>query len=144
MATSVSGIRQVFNAIRVAVRPGSAGMLTRLRALPRMTFAVATNKYTETSLGQLAGLIAAAVYIISPIDLVPESFLGLFGIADDAVVLGWMATTFVNHTEQFLNWESSNAAPKGSSGPRPTGPTSAEGAGGASDQPDVVRSHVVR
>lgn len=38
-----------------------------------------------------AGLTAAVVYLVSPIDLIPDFWLPIVGLADDAVVL-WFAT----------------------------------------------------
>jgi len=36
------------------------------------------------------GIILCCIYIISPVDLVPEALLGPLGIIDDAGVLGFM------------------------------------------------------
>jgi len=36
------------------------------------------------------GIIVCCIYIISPVDLMPEIVLGPFGIIDDAGVLGFM------------------------------------------------------
>lgn len=41
--------------------------------------------------GAKAGLTAAVVYVVSPIDLIPDFWLPLFGLADDLAVL-WFAT----------------------------------------------------
>ncbi len=38
-----------------------------------------------------AGLTAAVVYLVSPIDLIPDYWLPIIGFADDAAVL-WFAT----------------------------------------------------
>ncbi len=53
-----------------------------------------------------AGLMAlAAVYVVSPIDLVPEGLLLLLGLADDAVVVAWLAGALLDETERFIAWE---------------------------------------
>jgi uncharacterized membrane protein YkvA (DUF1232 family) len=44
-------------------------------------------------------------YVVSPVDLMPEAVLGVFGLGDDAVVVTWVAITVVNLTEDFLAWE---------------------------------------
>ena len=38
-------------------------------------------------------------------DLVPEAFLGLLGLGDDAVVALWLAGTFLAETDRFLDRE---------------------------------------
>jgi uncharacterized membrane protein YkvA (DUF1232 family) len=48
---------------------------------------------------------AATTYVISPIDLAPEAFLFVFGLADDAVMIAWLAGTVLSETERYLEWE---------------------------------------
>jgi uncharacterized membrane protein YkvA (DUF1232 family) len=54
---------------------------------------------------RVAVMAGAAAYIISPIDLVPEAFLFVFGLADDAVMITWLAGAVLAETERFLEWE---------------------------------------
>ena len=51
-------------------------------------------------------MVAAAVYIVSPIDAVPD-FLLPFGLIDDAFVISWLFGTLLAETERFLEWEKS-------------------------------------
>lgn len=97
--------RSVATAVRAATRPGSAGLRERLACLPRLVRAVRSGAYPGTTLGRLALLVAAALYVVSPADLLPEALLPLLGLADDALVVTWVATTLVNETEAFLRWE---------------------------------------
>lgn len=57
------------------------------------------------STAQLALLTAAAAYVASPVDLLPEALLGVVGLADDAAVLTWLASSLVHVTDDFLDWE---------------------------------------
>ena len=50
-------------------------------------------------------MAAATAYVISPIDLIPEAFLLVLGLADDAVMIAWLAGTVLSETERFLEWE---------------------------------------
>ncbi|GGL43548.1 hypothetical protein GCM10012283_27650 [Phycicoccus endophyticus] len=70
-----------------------------------MVHAVRSGQYRGTSLGKLALVAAGTAYVVSPVDLLPEGVLGVLGLADDAMVLGWVATTLVEETERFLTWE---------------------------------------
>lgn len=47
------------------------------------------NAVYRTGKGRIAAMIIAAVYIVSPIDFIPD-FLLPIGVADDAAVLGWL------------------------------------------------------
>jgi len=47
--------------------------------------------------------------MISPIDAIPEGFLLLLGLVDDAAVAAWLAGAVLDETERFLAWEKDKA-----------------------------------
>jgi uncharacterized membrane protein YkvA (DUF1232 family) len=63
------------------------------------------GQYAGTTRGRLLLLVAAMLYVVSPVDLVPELFLPILGLGDDALVIGWIAASLINETESFLSWE---------------------------------------
>lgn len=95
----------VATAIRSASRPDAPRLGERLAALPRMARAVLTRKYTGVPGSTLLLMLAAVGYVVSPIDLMPEAMLFVAGLGDDALVVGWLAVTIVNATDDFLDWE---------------------------------------
>jgi len=54
---------------------------------------------------RVALMAAATAYVVSPIDVIPEAFFFVFGLADDAVMITWLAGTVLSETERFLEWE---------------------------------------
>ena len=74
-------------------------------ALPRLVWATIRGEYAGTSGWRLVGILAGLLYVISPVDLVPELFLPFVGLGDDALVIGWIAASLINETESFLGWE---------------------------------------
>jgi uncharacterized membrane protein YkvA (DUF1232 family) len=98
-------LRSLATAFRTATRPGTPGVGTRLTALPRLAWATFRGEYQGTSRGRLIAIVGALVYVISPIDLVPELVLPFIGLGDDAVVISWIAVALINDTESFLRWE---------------------------------------
>jgi uncharacterized membrane protein YkvA (DUF1232 family) len=50
-------------------------------------------------------MLVAAIYIVSPIDFIPELVFGVFGLIDDAAVAAWLAGALLSETERFLTWE---------------------------------------
>lgn len=94
-----------YRAARIAMRPGGPGLAARLRAVPRMVSATLSGRYDGLGKGPLALMLAAVAYVVSPVDLVPEGALLMLGLADDAMVLGWLAAALVGGTEDFLAWE---------------------------------------
>lgn len=68
-----------------------------------MLKATASGKYDGGM--RLALMTAATVYVVSPIDVIPEAFLLVLGLADDAVMIAWLAGAVLAETERFLEWE---------------------------------------
>lgn len=97
-------------AVHQASRPGGPGLWTRLRAVPRLVRSVRRGEYTGLSSARLAMLLAGVGYVLSPVDVVPEAFLLVLGLADDLLVIGWVAATLVRETEDFLAWEQAAGA----------------------------------
>ncbi|MEV4004399.1 DUF1232 domain-containing protein [Actinomadura sp. NPDC049753] len=66
-----------------------AGIL-RLRVRRRLgPPGTAAQAYYRTSTGKIVAMVVAVIYIVSPVDLIPDVFLP-FGIVDDATALTWL------------------------------------------------------
>jgi uncharacterized membrane protein YkvA (DUF1232 family) len=100
-----AAMRRISDALQDATEPGGPAIAVRMACLPRLTRAVARGEYTGVSPAHLALLAAAAAYVVSPVDLLPEALVGVVGLADDAVVLAWLARTLAHDTDRFLEWE---------------------------------------
>ena len=108
------GRTAAFTALARALMSGARGgpsIGTRLAALPRMIRATMRREYDGGV--RVALMAAATVYTISPIDAVPEAFFLVFGLADDAVMITWLAGAILSETGRFLEWEKERAAVAG-------------------------------
>ena len=97
--------RALLGAVRGAQRPGAPSVGERFAALPRMAGATLTGRYPGLGRGRLLVMLAGVLYLVSPVDLVPEALLLVFGLADDALVAAWLAGTVLAETERYLAWE---------------------------------------
>jgi uncharacterized membrane protein YkvA (DUF1232 family) len=88
--------------------PGSPSLGMLVAALPRLIGARLRGSYRDLSWGRLALMAVATGYILSPIDLMPEAFLTVFGLADDAVVAVWLVSAVMDETMRFVTWERSS------------------------------------
>lgn len=86
-----------------ASRRGGPTLGARLGALPRLVVASLRRRYD--GLWRLALMGGALIYLVVPVDLVPELLLGPLGLIDDAVVITWLAGAVLSETERFLEWE---------------------------------------
>ncbi|MCP2340304.1 YkvA family protein [Actinomadura rupiterrae] len=76
----------------------------RVRAVPRMLKSVLRGDYKGMSIGSLGMLALGLVYIISPIDAIPE-FLPFVGVMDDTGVALWLATMLIRAAGDYVAWE---------------------------------------
>lgn len=136
--TRVGTFIGLVRALRGAVRAGEPGLGERLRSVPRLVRQTLSGQYGGTTRGRLAALAAALLYILSPVDLVPDVLLP-FGLVDDAVVLTWVVGRLLGETDAFLRWERAKAP--GEAGSDRRGWRGWRGREGSSR---VVRGQVVR
>lgn len=80
----------------------------RLVALPRMVRATLRGEYDGRL--RLALMVAATLYVVSPVDAVPELLLMLLGMVDDVILITWLAGSVLSETERFLEWEARQRA----------------------------------
>ena len=143
-------------ALRDATGPDGPGLAELLRATPRWVSATLSGAYTGTTRGRLGALAAGLLYVVSPVDLLPEAVLPLIGLADDAFVVAWLAGQLLGETGDFLRWERERAAQRSGSQRagfqrggswRGASWRGADGDRSGTRRPpgeDVVRGHVVR
>jgi len=100
-----------FTALAKALMSGARGgpsIGKRIAALPRMIKASAKGEYDGGM--RVAMMAAATVYVVSPIDFIPEAAFLVLGLADDAVMIAWLAGSVLSETQRFLEWEKARAA----------------------------------
>ncbi|WP_248959852.1 YkvA family protein [Sphaerisporangium perillae] len=93
-----------YRAYREVGRPGSAGLMARVRALPRMIGGALRGDYRELGKRKLALMGLGVLYIVSPIDVIPD-FLPLIGVTDDFGAFLWLMTSLFGESGRYLDWE---------------------------------------
>lgn len=114
--------RMALSALVRAFKPGTPGFSRRLAAIPRMVRATLRREYDGGS--RLLMMALAAIYIVSPVDFVPEAFLFALGLVDDGVVAVYLAGALLDETERYLAWErrTGRVIPGSTVGSVPPGP----------------------
>ena len=72
--------------------------------LGRLLKAYALGHYREIPWKTLLLIVAAVIYFINPLDLVPD-LVPLTGLTDDFAVLLWVYNSVSNEIDKFLTWE---------------------------------------
>jgi uncharacterized membrane protein YkvA (DUF1232 family) len=72
----------------------------------RFCKAYALGHYRNVPLKTILIIIAAILYLVNPIDLIPD-FIPL-GLTDDFAVLAWVYSSVTEEIDKFLEWERTN------------------------------------
>lgn len=101
----LSAFRTLWRAVSGRGRPGDPDAGERLRAMPDMVTDTLSGRYPEMGRGRLLLFALALVYLVSPVDVVPEMFLTVLGLGDDAVVAMWLGGSLLVEAERYLGWK---------------------------------------
>jgi uncharacterized membrane protein YkvA (DUF1232 family) len=77
---------------------------TDLPLLVRLLKAWKDGSYRGLSVRTLASLVAALIYVVSPVDLMPDLIPGI-GVIDDAAVLVFLLHSMAQDLAAFRVWE---------------------------------------
>lgn len=94
---------------RKAEKAGREGPLKdvwdALMAFFRLLRAYVKREYTDIPWQSLILIVAAVLYFLVPIDVIPDFILGL-GYVDDAAIIAWVVKTLQSVLDDFRKWES--------------------------------------
>lgn len=80
-----------------------------LKTLLRMLKAYTRRDYTHIAWGSLLLVVAAIIYFVSPIDLLPD-WVPLAGFVDDAAVMVFVISQLRADLSRFTRWENDQIA----------------------------------
>jgi uncharacterized membrane protein YkvA (DUF1232 family) len=75
----------------------------KIDTITRMIGAFVKGDYTDISKWNIALSLAAILYLILPLDIVPD-FL-FMGLLDDIAIIGWLYKRLSSEIQEFLEWE---------------------------------------
>lgn len=78
----------------------------KLSIFSRITSAYASGKYRDISWKSILIVLAAIIYFLNPIDLIPD-LIPVLGLTDDFSILLWVYSTIGSEIDKFLTWEQS-------------------------------------
>ena len=92
-------------AAAVSIAQGRGGKLLKdLQLLVRLLKASVSGTYIGFSVQKLVTIVAAILYLISPLDVIPD-FIPVAGYADDAAVIAWVLNSIAEELKDFKSWE---------------------------------------
>lgn len=76
-------------------------------ALTRMVRSWAKGDYRNISTQSIIAVVAALIYFVNPLDLIPD-FIPVIGQIDDILIIGYLIKTVNKEIERFMAWEKEN------------------------------------
>ncbi|RFS87138.1 DUF1232 domain-containing protein [Actinomadura spongiicola] len=101
---SAAAAGQAWQIYAETLEPTAPGFWERVRAVPRMVKSVMRGQYKGLSFKTLGLLVLGVVYLISPIDAIPD-VIPVAGIMDDTGLALWMLAVLVKSAGDFVSWE---------------------------------------
>lgn len=90
---------------RLRHRVGALSRIARaLRLFIPMCADVISGRYRPVPWAAIGWMTLALVYLVSPIDLIPE-MLVLIGIIDDVVIVGWLLSKVDKALVDYRRWK---------------------------------------
>lgn len=84
-----------------------SGVMDELETALRMARLRLRGQYGSPGIERLVLLFAALLYLVNPMDIVPDA-IPAAGLLDDAAVIGWMLGKLREELDRFRAWEASN------------------------------------
>ncbi len=88
---------------QLAKDPAFAELAEQAKASVRLVKAVANGQYKPRSKNSLYLVLAGLIYLVLPIDAIPDFLPG--GFLDDAAVVGFIFAKLRGELERFREWE---------------------------------------
>lgn len=83
---------------------GLASVLSELKLLAEYVKDVASGRYTGYSTMALIKIVAVVIYVVSPVDIIPDFILAL-GFTDDVAVVLWGVKQVAGELEAYKKWK---------------------------------------
>jgi uncharacterized membrane protein YkvA (DUF1232 family) len=131
------GVIRGATAVASAVRSsnGRHPLFQRITAVPAMVRDTLTGRWAGAPRLRVVGGLAGVLYVLTPIDILPEILLGPFGIADDLAMAAVSVAALLSAAEDWLD---ARDAAAGSTAPGPAAPGST-----APGEPTVIQGVVI-
>lgn len=83
-----------------------SGMIEDIGLALNLTRDFLRKAYRDISKGSVAAIVAGIIYLVNPMDIIPDFFMA--GFLDDAAVLGYILTRMRDELDKYKIWKDAN------------------------------------
>ena len=91
------------------------GFVENVKRLVRLIQSYAAGEYRGLDRSNMILVVAAILYFLSPIDIIPD-FIPMIGLLDDITLITWVITTLDTELDKFEAYEADHGAASGTDG----------------------------
>jgi len=103
--------RSAWSLYRETRRSGSPGLVRRVASAPFLIKDVTFRRYRGVSPGKLYGFfLLMALYVVSPVDAIPD-FIPVLGWGDDTLVVLWFMNGLMRESGRYVEWKRAGRPP---------------------------------
>ena len=92
---------------KLRVIPKAGDTLAIIPSLVSLVRNYAKKEYSEIPIGSIVAIISALIYVLSPIDIIPDVIPGA-GYIDDALVIATCMKLVESDVKEYLEWRKSS------------------------------------
>lgn len=92
---------------KLKVIPLVGDKLSKVPILVSLLNSYAKKEYTDIPIGTIIAIVGALIYVVSPVDLIPDS-IPILGYSDDALVVAVCWKLVESDVEEYVKWREEN------------------------------------
>ena len=93
--------------IKLKLVPGIGKYISDIACMVSLVRSYIKKEYTDIPIGTIISIVSTLIYILSPVDLIPDC-IPVIGYLDDLALLSWVLKLIHSDVEEYKKWRIEN------------------------------------
>ncbi|AGF57416.1 uncharacterized membrane protein YkvA (DUF1232 family) [Clostridium saccharoperbutylacetonicum] len=93
--------------IKLKLVPGIGKYISDIACMVSLVRSYIKKEYTDIPIGTIISIVSTLIYILSPVDLIPD-YIPVVGYLDDLALLSWVLKLIHSDVEEYKKWRIEN------------------------------------
>lgn len=93
--------------IKLKLVPGIGKYISDIACMVSLVRSYIKKEYTDIPIGTIISIVSTLIYILSPVDLIPDC-IPVVGYLDDLALLSWVLKLIHSDVEEYKKWRIQN------------------------------------